>query len=397
MKNNCFVNIFVGNHGCYDGIEDYVCLLRQVMGARGLHVNVSSKLVPDAINIVIDEFTNYLENRRLMQFKKDNPHSQIILLLTEFEESCWGVKSYNHFSGLFNSAVIALFDVYLRNIRDDLGRCGVQDWCRLILFLPILTLSFFKHIILFVCRTVYRRQSESILSGYLKPYQRVIYMHMRYLGMKSHLCCMNAVMASHPNVISNFCQSTDGHMFPIINLGVLHPEYDVDVVMSKLMVNKALFIEITGSITGYRLKWIKRLNQWLLSLGIHHTFKPCQSISFGAMSSVQGASRGAYSLHPPQTVRWPYCSPMRIFRALAVDSNLPILTHHFHQCPIEDICFTLQDRRSIAELCHMYYDRVCLREYIQPRLNHYNDIAMSRNDTLMRELSKLLAHAVSVE
>jgi len=94
-------------------------------------------------------------------------------------------------------------------------------------------------------------------------------------------------------------------------------------------------------------------------------------------------------LHPPQTKKWPYCSPTRIFRALIVDHNLPVLTKNFRQNPIEDVCFFMEGDRSIMTLYEMYKDRNLLRDFICPRISKYNRIAKERNDKLVAQLIAL--------
>lgn len=82
---------------------------------------------------------------------------------------------------------------------------------------------------------------------------------------------------------------------------------------------------------------------------------------------------------------------MRIFRALSVDHNLPILTHHFHQNPIEDVCFVLDGPRSIIELYEMYADSHRLKNFIELRVQAYNEIAAARNDALAGKLLGVMA------
>jgi hypothetical protein len=173
---------------------------------------------------------------------------------------------------------------------------------------------------------------------------------------------------------------------PLQYFGVVYPEFEEREVHDLLMVTKKLFIEVTGSVTRYRRKWIRRINQQLISLGLRNVFGPCVSLPFSLLASDKPVDRGAYSLHPPQTRNWPYCSPTRIFRALSVDHNLPVLTHHFHQNPIEDLCFVLENQKSIVELYEMYADPVRLRNFIEPKVKSYNDFVVACNDALVEKL-----------
>lgn len=391
MTQDKYLNLYTGNHGKPDGIEDYVEIISKSMEDRGIPVRVSSTLDPNAVNLIIDEFTNYLENRRLAAFRKSNPNSQIVIVLTEFANRKWGVESFNHFGGVFDAATIALFDVYLRLTRDDFGRVDIGALLKLLCFLPLIILRTIPDIVKFIVGRLIGRKVKNPVTKYLKTYYRTIYFHIRYLGLKACLPYFNAIVAGHEAIIEGFANDVGADGEPLRYLGVLYPELNERDVLDKLMIGKKLFIEITGSVTRYRQKWIGRINRQLISLGLHNAFGYCKPLRFSVLASSKPADRGAYSLHPPQTRTWPYCSPTRIFRALSVNHNLPILTHHFHQNPIEDVCFVLNGKRSIIELYEMYADPVRLKNYIEPRVQAYNEIVAARNDALAGKFRGVMA------
>lgn len=391
MTQDKYLNLYTGNHGKPNGIEDYVIVISKLMADRGMPIKVSSTLDPNAVNLIIDEFTNYVENHRIAVFRKANPGSQIVIFLTEFAERKWGVESFNHFGGVFDAAAIALFDVYLRLIRDDLGRVGISALLKLFCFLPLLIFLMVPDTAKFIVGRLIGKRIPHPVAKYLQTHHRTIYFHMRYLGLKACLPYSNAVVASHEKIIEGFANDVGADGKPLRYLGVLYPELNERDVLDKLMIGKKLFIEITGSVTGYRTKWIKRINRQLVSLGLHNVFGYCRALPFSVLASSKPADRGAYSLHPPQTRTWPYCSPTRIFRALSVDHNLPILTHHFHQNPIEDVCIVLNGNRSIIELYEMYAEPDRLKSLIEPRVQAYNEIAAARNDALAGKLRGVMA------
>jgi len=391
MTKDNYLNLYTANHGKPDGIEDYVALISKLMGDRGMPVKVSSTLDPHAVNLIIDEFTSYVENHRIAVFRKANPDSQIVIFLTEFAGRKWGVESFNHFGHVFDAAAIALFDVYLRLVRDDLGRVGVGALLKLFFFLPFLILDVVPDTVKFIVGRLIGKRIPHPVGEYLRTHHRTIYLHMRYLGLKICLRYANAVVASHEKIIEGFANDVGADGKPLRNFGVLYPELSERDVLDKLMIGKKHFIEITGSVTRYRKKWIARINRQLVFLGLHNAFGYCKVLPFSVLASSKPANRGAYSLHPPQTRTWPYCSPTRIFRALSVDHNLPILTHHFHQNPIEDVCFILNGNRSFIELYKIYDDPDRLKNFIQPRIQSYNEIAAARNDALAGKLRGIMA------
>jgi hypothetical protein len=390
MAREKYLNLYVANHGKLDGVEDYVVLITNLMAKRGVQVRVSSTYDPHTVNLVIDEFTNYVENHRLAAFKKAHPQSKIVFVLTEFAVRKWGVTSFNHFGGLVDAAAIALFDVYLRLIRDDFGQITLAGILKLMLYSPILASEIVPGYLRFALGRLIGRRVPHGGTRYLRAHHRKIYFHMRYLGLMAFLRYADAIIASHERVIDGFAREIGSHEKPLQYFGVAYPELEERNVLDQLIVGKKLFIEITGSVTRYRQRWIERINQQLIALGLQNVFGYCAALPFSSFASDKPVDRGAYSLHPPQTRSWPYCSPTRIFRALSVDHNLPILTHHFHQNPIEDVCFVFKNQKSIVELYEMYADPVRLRKFIEPKLKSYNEIAVARNDALVEKLRRTM-------
>jgi len=261
---------------------------------------------------------------------------------------------------------------------------------KLLCFSPLLILQMMPATAKFVFGCLIGKRIPNPVTSYLNKHHRTIYFHMRYLGLKACVHYANAVVASHEKIIDGFAKDINADGQALHYFGVLYPELNEDEIFSKLMIGKKLFIEITGSVTRYRRKWIERINRRLLSLGLHNLFGRCKALPFSLLDSGKHVDRGAYSLHPPQTRTWPYCSPTRIYRALSVDHNLPILTHYFHQNPIEDVCFMLKDEKSIIALYEMYSDSALLRAFVEPRIKAYNDIAVARNNDLAEQMRKAM-------
>ena len=382
--------IYTANHGKQHGIEDYLTLLKSMLASRGFHVEVSSRLRKDATNIIIDEFTNCIENRRIAEFRKNNPNSHCVFVLTEFWERKFGVESLNHFGGLFDSAFIALFNVYLRVYRDDFPPIRARDLAVLLLHSPILVACFAANFAKYLALKLMGKNIGYPLGNFFGRHHRLIYFHMRYLGLKAHLRYADAVITSHEAIMQGFSGAIDISREKLKFLGVVYPEFNEQNVLNSLMKDKKPYVEITGSVTSYRHKWIKRLNHFIGLLGINNIFGMTKSLPFSVLPSGKQLECAAYSLHPPQTRKWPYCSPTRIYRALEVDHNLPIVTKHFGQNPIEDVCFVLKGQNSVIEMVEMYFDRAALFNFVEPRIKKYNEIAKQRNNLVVKSLLKIL-------
>lgn len=387
MDNRLF--IYSGNHGKQEGIEDYFTLFKNILGSRGLQVEMSSTLHANSTNIIIDEFTNYIENGQIAEFRKNNPNNRCVYVLTEFAERKFGVESLNHFGGVVDSAIIALINVYLRLSRNDFTPVRVRDYATLLLHTPVLATYFSVATVKFIVLRLLGKNAPNPASNFLGKHHHLFYFHMRYLGLKAHLKYADAVISSHELIMPGFKNDlgVDGQKLHF--LGVIYPEFNKQHVLDSLMAGKELFIEVTGSVTKYRQKWMSRINFQLKLLGIHNVFSSCQALPFSLLTKGKHIKRAAYSLHPPQTRNWKYASPTRIYRALEVDNNLPVLTTHFAQNPIEDVCFILRDRYSLEKMAEMFFNRKAMLNFVGPRIETYNEIVKQRNDVLTQALRTL--------
>jgi hypothetical protein len=389
-----YFNIYIGNHGKISGIEDYIDVTKQILKKTGIPVRVTSSLDADAVNIIIDEFTNYVENLNFLNFKKNNPKSHVIFVLTEFVESKWGVKSINNFGGLLEASSIALFDVYLRFYRKDYPSITINSLLKLFCYLPVILTECGFYAINYLLRSLVGGRPRDPFKSYIKFHARSIYFHMRFLGLKTCLEYSNAILAGHEDIIAGVYRNLGAKIDGICYLGVLYPEFHVENTLAKLKNEKKLFIEMTGSITAYRKKWMSKIDRTLISLGMHNHFGLCKSFSSPGSETINDTGRAAFSMHPPQSRWWKYCSPMRIYRALAVDNNLPVATKNFSQNPIENICFLYKDKNSILDLYKMYIRPDQLRNFVDDRIQSYNDTVSIRNDALVKRLKSFIQSGV---
>ncbi len=378
------INIYTGNHGEEYGIEDYLLILQKVLERKGCSYSISTHYEPSVPNIVIDEFTNYLENQKLSEFRKNNPDTPIILVLTEFMQRKWGVKALNHFAGIGDSALICLINVFSLIKRKDFPVPRLKDWLLLVSFSPILFVMGIAHGIqyLFIRLFSAERASQKKQAFNARVYQ-LAYWSLRYHGLMRNLLDFDYILSSHeavwPQMVKNGVVKEQDKRY----VGVIYPEFDITSVLDHLLVNKQSKIEITGTITPYRKKWTNKINFHILNHGLHHTIKMVEHIRWGV--ETQGR-RAAFSLHPPQTARWPYSSPTRIYRALQVDGNLPVLTRYFGQNPIEDICLIYHDVDTLVRMVKYWSDHESARHYIACRMDKYNAIAISKNDAVIKQI-----------
>lgn len=370
-------NLYIGNHGKRDGIEDFIEIISNILSRRGHMVTVSSELKIDSPNIIIDEFTNFIANKKIAEIKNTHPETKLIYVLTEFIESKYGVKSFNLFGGILDASAVSLINLFLRIRRSDFLPPKLSDFLSALILLPF-SLLFFA---VYLGKMLLRRRKIS-LSGYVHS---KIYMHMRYLGFESMLRHADLLLLAHEANANGLKQLIKPGQ-PVG--GVLYPEVDKEKLIKNLFSKKSLSIEITGSVTKYRQKWINRINNTIVLLGIKKEFQMCQHISFSNKKN-KDEPRGAFSFHPPQNAKWKYSSPTRIFRALTHDFNLPVLTKYFGQNPIEDICLIFDGDDSILQMYDFYHNKQKALAFLTPRISKYSSIAELENNKIAEAMLSL--------
>jgi hypothetical protein len=370
QANRARFNLYIANHASREGIEDYISILRSVLGRRDLAFAVNNHLSPESINIVIDEFANFVTNSEIAVFKERYPAAPLIFLLTEFIEQRWLVRSLNFFDGVADAAVVATLAVYLRRRRRDFWPPSLRDCLVAGIYVPAVPAFC-------IWQWLNRLRGGPTVRARLRT---LGYMQRRYLGLERMIPYADGVVVSHPAIASQLARVQ--YSGPV--LGSLYPEVDPAILQSFPGTRK-LGIEITGSMTPYREKWIRRINSSIRALGVSGVFGLCKSRSF-EMAAAESSTRVAYSLHPPQNARWKYVSPTRIYRALMRDHTIPVLTRVFGQHPIEQLCLQYEGDSTLA-LMYDYYKRPsALRASLGAAFAEYGSLAREANDRLVEAM-----------
>jgi len=367
-------NIYKANHSKVDMIEDYISIFSDIFKSRGIGYKISKQLDADSINLVIDEFSDSYYCRKIIDFKDNNPQSVVIIVATEFIEKKLFVKTFNFFTGnVFDAAVISAMNVFFRIKSNHLTRyLSIQDFFIFALYSPFLVFDFLSSTLKYITK------KNKIF--WPRPLKHVYWLR-RFLGLERVIRHVDGIIVSH-DMISNELEKVKE--CPLI-IGTLYPEIDINNIKKNIFKDKNLFIEITGTVTPYRVEKINEINDDISKMQIEKTFGKCVSIP--ALSFLKNRKRGAYSIHPPQTKLWKYASPTRIYRALCHDNNMPILTRNFKQHPIEDICLMYNRKEVLLNLRKYYIDNTKLHQMIDSKIYKYMEKALNNNDRIISRLS----------
>lgn len=386
MLQNQKINLFVGNHGKKEGIEDYITSFEYMFRRRGFDFSVSETLQEGAVNLIIDEFTNFATNGYIANFSASRRNAPLVFVLTEFIEDRMGVRSFNHFGGIGNSAILALANCLLRNARSDFHSAQVADYFRLFLYFPVLAWLIVPVSLDFLLKLP-KGKVRALRAVNRKYLHRLIYMHGRYLGFEAMINCADAVMTCHQGIEDSYSRMSEKHGGMPPSFGIFYPEFPADGIDSSMLRDKTNGIEMTGSITSYRTSEMNRINWRIKLLGLSNVIGRVKSYAFGKKTAKRESA--IFSIHPPQTARWPYSSPTRIYRSLVVDHNIPILTKHYGQHPIEELCLLFDGDNSLLEVYQMMADPKAVDQFLSGRVGQYLETAKIENDRLCDKLRLL--------
>ena len=200
MRRNCF--LVIGNHERYGGIGDVLFTLATYF-SRHFNVLVSESLVPNEINVLIDEFSQRTFVDNVRRTRVEYPNTRFILMATEFvtEMSIFGCS----FGNTFN-----YFD-----IRDNF-----RQWLELIAY-----------------------------KFGIKPHAP--YLLSRYRGFVDVLDCVDLVLCTHIAVAETMSLLPPGQGKRNTSSLVLYPEIDASRVASdRRLADRSSGATMTGTLTN---------------------------------------------------------------------------------------------------------------------------------------------------
>lgn len=378
-------NLYISNHGNKEknSVGDIVNILSHALKRQGVKLNISEELHNSEINIFIEGIVNYKCLKLVIDFAESRTPACLVYVLTEFIERRFMVTSLNNFGGIVDAAILSLINICLRHKYKYFRKTNLQSYLSFLLLSPILLIwmitvgshKFLTNILRFI------RYDRRILTLFRMP-GRVNYLinwHWRYLGLERTIAYADCVVCLHEGNRKSYEKLRDEIGAPVVPATVIYPEFTYDELPSDLK-DRECYIEMTGSITNYRASFTKLIDTEIAALGLHHVFGKSQCYSFSESAKISPGKRAAFSLHPPQTSMWPYSSPLRIYRALIVDKNIPILTRYFKQHPIEELCLVFKSRETILNLRELYTNKDVLLELLNKKAIQYIELASEANN-----------------
>jgi hypothetical protein len=285
----CF--LYLANHGSLLGVGEIVYTLHSAF-SREFEIVISSSIVPDAINVIIDEFAHQDFVRELTEIKRAHPRTRYVVVATEFvtRVRIMGLgsgKTFN-FSGEW------------------------PDW------------------------------KSWVGSHVPRSWRPRPYMYRRYAGFVEMLDAVDLLVSLHPRVLESL------RLLPRKVLRIpkveIYPEIGAENLDPGRLRRLCLGFSMSGNLTGHRNAVADRLVETFHQLGYTHPIYQHEGFTESAVCAGarirflydQHRSEYLFNLNPPQKSNWSYSSPMRILRAVLV-GQIPVVTRKFGDHEIEDI------------------------------------------------------------
>lgn len=380
------INLYTNNHAKNIGIEDFVSSLQYIFSSREIDLKINNQLEPNATNIIIDEFTNVYKNLEINKFAKSYPDTKLIFILTEFIEQKFLVKSFNHFGTIFDSALLAWINIALRKLRKDFISNKKNDYLIGLILLPFLPISIlqiiFGWIIYLYVYLINDKKTRKKLKN-LRSVHKLIYMHMRYLGLESMISNADGLILSHEKIKEGLSSNKYFKNVPV--LSIFYPECNKNNIENISLSKKNLNFAMTGTMTNYR-KWeLYKLNIDMLLMGLNNQFGRSIISSFDDRQY----NNNAFSFHPPQSKYWKYSSPTRLYRAIFIHGNIPVITKFFNQHPIEKACIYYTNKEQLIDIIEIFKYPEEYKNYLQKFVSPYLEVARKNNDNLVDKILQI--------
>ncbi|HEY1735351.1 MAG TPA: hypothetical protein VGG12_01765 [Methylovirgula sp.] len=368
------INVAIGNHFYGHGIGEILYTLKQFFARLSgrYRVTFSPSLVPDQINILIDEFSTAGVIAYVQKFKKDYPATKLVLIATEFITPV-------SFLGRQLGPTFNFFDP-----RED------------------------------------RKYAFEILGYQRGRNKNAPYMYSRFMGFREAMRLVDLVVAVHPAIIAELPSISDGVDHWVAPPTDLYPEIDAPhmALESRLKQRRAGFV-MTGTLTPFRKSIVDKLIKIGHRIGIPNADKTLfaqlpfdhksafelrdGSATFpfeeaaaepakSASAHPDSADGYLFNLNPPQRANWPFSSPMRILRAVLY-GQIPLVTRKFGDHELEAVAMVWNPDAGVEPFAELWHEATLGRDVLIARhisaITDYNDLAKQKNAAVERALEAL--------
>ena len=384
------IYIVTGNHFRVSGIEDIVDMFVYVFQRLNISYEVTSDIVPNSNNLLIDEFSNIYFNENLIDTKLEFPSTKIYTVCTEFITKKFGFTTFNLFSS--SDLFLVLLSKFMLGSFIKKLFLFIPLLCSLIIFIPKLFFNIILVLFNYLLNLInihYLNQEQLVLENdnpisrfiaryVMMPFKKCFYLELRFQGFMQVYDYIDYFYIIHPNNTSDLIEKK--------LKGIVYPEIiNIDLLINALK-RKTAGIGLSGSITSYRLSSLDKFKRALFIKGIHNFF--IHNIKFNKFSPTKKTLKNdpltevAFHFHPPQSSGWSFSSPTRIYRTVSVYNAIPIISKRFDQHPIEELAYNYNEPGTLKLLYNFKLEHN-LNDF-KSKIQKYNKIAYKNNNLIFK-------------
>lgn len=391
-------NLVVGNHTTLNGIIEQLIIFLRVFRKLGMRVKVNGRIVPNATNILIEDFNSSLVTE-MKRIKKEHPNTKYILYATEYlthvRNDGWGTLN------VFSTPQGMVRKIY--NMHYDLVGDKLSNFLGLGLSQKLRTLALSINPILnSVSRTVDLTHGIEVL------------MAKREKNLNALVGSFDLVLANSAEVLKNYDHFLGCH-------SALLPTFiDQDRALQhrKLSI-KYPSILFSGRQTPYRTQVLRRLGQALENPypmpGGHAAWRPGsqltdttdkikllnQAFSFSTSNLsfmelppltlcdtniytyLKSDKTAAFEIYVPQNRQWEYSSPNRTL--LSIESGfIPVDYGYFADHDINDVALSVTSSDQLSALLSQDLGKLYIE--LDQRIKSHNALQDAQTSDLVSKL-----------
>jgi hypothetical protein len=251
----------------------------------------------------IEEFSKKRHRTQIKNLRK-NSLSKFILIPSEFVTTSKKLSTFNDFSGA-NHFYLRVFSRPFCNLFFTKITVGLFiDFLRAAFYLPF-----------FIWWLLLNITNTNLQQTYIKI-RGILYFDIRYLTFLEMLDSFDFVWSPHKEIQKN----ARNYFRPTQILPVIEPIITSTIGHQSLdNKTKQITFKMSGNITSFRLEQLAIFKTWCKRILPNDTKFYVQGFSNSPEMNFD------FTFNPPQSEKWQFSSPMRIFRSFEVEKCIPFV------------------------------------------------------------------------
>lgn len=389
MSNNKKFYLYVGNHISLIGVWEQVKITLRTFHELGIEIDVSTIIIPNHINIIIEEF-NEKFNIKLLEVKKNYPETKFILYVSEYISKNGSLNIFNLKQKILRIIFKSFPNYFYRHYYDS-GRLAE----RLMNYIHGFFALFFRKIKFFNYhheRMMARREkfllkfkNKNLFSFAISTTERVLQNYDTLFDLETYYV---PVFVNKNNLSK---RAAEGYKRSIVFSGNLtnYRKKILDNFSQELNNGTPLFTTFIRSKDSREFKDYSRKTKELADLG-YTTKYLADSSFFQFLPTLYDCDKkefGLFEIYIPQSNNWNLSSPNRTLFSLE-EGFIPIDYGEFNDHNINQLPFKVSGLEDILNLV-LFENLDNIIKSILNKIDSYNAEEMKHLPPLKNKLESL--------